>query len=386
MSNNDIQDLKSRNKYGMTATIHLDRLRKNIQTVQKHIPSDCQIFAVIKSDGYGHGAIEIAKELIRNQIESLAVLDLDEAIALRKGNIRADILILSDVPKEFAREIIAYNLTVSVSSIDFAKELSLEAIKQRRKVAIHIKVDTGMGRFGMLPEQAPFIISKIKRFPGIYVEGIFSHLSSTFTDDVESNEYTLNQINDFNSLLDKLKILKLLPQIVHLGSSTSLIGFSEKVVGDFYNGIRIGTLFYGFEERKSDWPEHPTPICDLQTRILTLRNIPKGAYVSYDRIYRAPSDLYVGILPVGYSHGLHRDLSNQGTVIVNKVTCPIIGKITIGNTMINLTDVEHVTEGTTIELIGKLNSAFNIGQKIHRGTWEILLPLLQRCNSKKYIR
>jgi alanine racemase len=371
-------------KYGLTATVYFDRLRHNIRIVKKHLPSRCQIIAIIKSDGYGHGSVQMAREFIKNGITFFAVLDIDEALELRKFKINSPVLVLSHIPQEYADAVVANNLTPSISSLDFAEALSREALKQKKMVNVHIKVDTGMGRFGIPPQQVISFIQKIVQLPCIKIEGIFSHLSSTFSDDVQSNLYTELQIDTFNRLLNKLHKKHILPSIIHLGSSTSLIGFSKKVTEGFFNAIRIGTLFLGFAERSCKWQDHPIPICEIQTKILTVKKVAKGSYIGYDRQYQTSEDLTIAILPIGYANGLHRALSNSGKVYILQQPCLIIGKISLGNAIVNISGTKHAKENTLVGLFGEKNSAYEQGQRIQRGTWEILLPLLQHCDTIQY--
>jgi len=235
---------------------------------------------------------------------------------------------------------------------------------------------------GMEPGCVLDALKKLQELPNIIVEGIFSHLSITYRDDPESDRYNAQQVKIFKDLLTDIDKAGLLPKMVHVGNSPALLAFPQSVTSGYYNALRIGTLFFGYEERLCDWDRDPVPIAEVWTKILTVRDLPAGRSISYDQMFRTQRDSRIAVLPVGYPHGLHRDLSNCGEVLVNGKRAPIVGKICLAQTMIDVTGIEGIKSGTQVTLVGRDLSACEEGRKIDRETWELLLPLLYRSEHR----
>jgi len=366
----------------LVAEIYLGRLRENIKLVLEHVPVGVQVMGVVKADGYGHGAAQIARVLTECGISYLAVSDVDEALALRAAGLKSPILLLADTSFERLEDVVSYELTAAVSDLGFAEVLSHAAGHLGRRARVHLNVDTGMGRFGMEPGRVLDALKKLQELPNIIVEGIFSHLSTTYRDDPESDRYNAQQVKIFTNLLTDVDKAGWLPKMVHIGNSPAFLAFPQLVASGYYNTLRIGTLFFGYEERLCDWDCDPVPIAEVGTKILTLRDLPAGRSISYDQMFHTQRDSRIAVLPIGYSHGLHRDLSNCGEVLVNGKRAPIVGKICLAQTMIDVTGIEGIKSGTQVTLVGRDLSACEEGRKIDRETWELLLPLLYRSEHR----
>ena len=360
-----------------TAHIFLNRVRENAALVRERVPPGFKIIGVVKSDAYGHGAAPIARTLFECGTESLAVSDMAEALALREDGVYFPTLVLGDVAHEEIADAVRHCLTLSLSDMQRAEILNAEAVRQEKIAHIHINADTGMGRFGFEPRDVLPAFQRISSFSNVHVEGIFSHLSTTFLTDPDANTYTRNQIKAFDSICKELARAGLLPKTVHLGSSTGLIGFPESVCGGFCNAIRVGTLFLGYAERPCDWKTLPRPAAEVRTQILAIKDKPAGRGIGYDRRFVTFQPTRLAILPVGYGDGLHRDLAGKGHVLVEGQPAPIIGKLTLGQTLVDVTHLPSATEGSEVLLAGPSLDPCRQGQTVGRGTWEILLPLLK---------
>ena len=364
----------------LKAEIHLDRLKQNISVVLAHIPESIRVIGVVKSGGYGHGAVEIARVIIAEGIEYLAVSDLEEGLHLRRHFRKIPILVLGEIGDRFIAEAVLNDLTVTLSDIDAVKKLSriAEAVEATPKV--HVKVDTGMGRFGMPPEAVVPGLEALSKTSSIRLEGLFTHLSATFSDDEESNAFTLQQFDLFERVCRDADRKGLLPEMVHVGSSTALIGFPDRVMSKFFNTIRIGTLFLGYEERKSNWRRHVQPVAEIHTDVHMIRTLPPGHAVGYAKTFTTTRQTRLAILPIGYGHGFHRDLGNTGEVVINGVRAAVVGKPSLGQIMVDVTHLPNAKVGDRAVLAGTSISAFEEGKKLGRGTWEMLLPLMEHCD------
>jgi alanine racemase len=368
----------------LKAEIYKDRIKANISVVMAHVPETVQVIGVVKSGGYGHGASEIAKSLIESEIGYIAVSDLEEGLELRKQGLQLPILVLGEISERNLAEAVLKEMTVTLSNVEAVKKLSRIAEVVESTAKVHVKVDTGMGRFGMEPESVVQALEILSKAPYVKVEGLFSHLSATFCNDDESNAFTLSQLNIFDDVCQEANKKNLLPEMVHIGSSTALIGFPDLVTTGFYNSIRIGTLFLGYEERKSDWKRHVKPVAEIYTDVHMIRTLPPGHTVGYAKTYTTNRETRLAILPIGYGHGFHRDLGNIGEVVINGVRAAIVGKPSLGQIIVDITHIPEVKVGDRVILAGKAISAFEEGCKIGRGTWEIMLPLLEHCE-RSYI-
>ena len=357
--------------------IDMEQLRSNINVVLAHVPEEIAVIGVVKSGGYGHGAPAIGRVLRDSGIKILAVSDLEEALDLRKKCQDTPILILGEIEKKHMPEAVSNGFTVTLSTVEAAEQLSRIAQAMDACVRVHVKVDTGMGRFGMAPENVVKSLKIIGQLPCLDIEGMFSHLSMTFSIDEESNAFTLGQMEIFETVCQEAASQDLLPNLVHIGSSTALLGFPDRVMSKPYTGIRIGTLFFGYEERPSSWRRKVRPVAEIHTNIQMIRELPPNHGVGYSKTFTTSGDTRLAILPIGYGHGFHRDFGNVGEVIVRDRRAPILGKPSLGQILVDVTHIPEAAIGDRVVLAGPDLSAFTQAQNIGRGTWEVLLPLLE---------
>ncbi|WP_279615051.1 alanine racemase [Desulfonatronum thiosulfatophilum] len=362
---------------GLTARIHLNRLRTNVQLVRSHVPAHVQLMGVVKCDGYAHGAVPVAQELKQCGIEQLVVSSIDEGIALRQAGIPGPILVLSDPLHPNLHDALNHDLTLTVADEDFATRLARLQVRRGQLVAVHLKVDTGLFRFGVDVARAGKVMSDLARIRHVRVDGVYSHLSSTFHDDIESNTYTRCQIKAFQVVLDHLQQQGLLPPVIHLGSSTGLLGFPEELCSGRINALRVGTLFYGFMERPNAWNNQPRPIAELTTRIIQVRVVRANVHVGYHRAYRMSQDGLIAVIQGGYLQGLHGDLAGKYHPLVHGRPATLIGKPALAQSLLDVSNAPQAGPGDEILLAGETVNMCAVGQALGRSTWELLAPMLK---------
>jgi alanine racemase len=366
------------------ACIHLERLRKNVSLVHGRVPGHVRIMGVVKCDAYGHGAVPVSETMIEAGVRELVVSNIAEGLALRKAGISCPVLVLSDPLHPCLQDALDHDLNITVSDAGFAGKIINFPTRHGQTFHVHVKIDTGLARFGLTPDQAPEVIAGLSRSKHIKVVGIYSHLACTFKDDIKSNSFTRLQIKVFNSVLSRLESLRLLPPVIHFGSSTGLLGFQKELCSGWFNALRIGTLFYGFTERSHDWDELPTPAAEVTTRILQVRDVKAGSYVGYHLASRMPHAGRTAVISGGLYHGLHGDSSLMPACMVHGRMAPVIGKLSMAQCIIDVSNIPEAKAGSKVLLAGQKINMHRLALSIGRGTWELFLPLLSNAY-KTYI-
>ncbi len=334
---------------------------------------------VVKNNGYGHGAVQVARILLECGTTELVVAGIAEGIALRRAGIACPILVLSDPLYPRLGDAVANNLTITVADQTFAARLAHFPVPADSVLSVHVKVDTGLARFGVHPDHVPGVLALLSRAPRLCVQGIYSHLSCTFEHDAASDAFTREQLTIFSGLLDRLNTAGCLPPVIHLGSSTGLLGFPDELCAGNFSAIRIGTLFYGFMERKNTWDVSPVPIAEVSTRVLQVRDIPAGTGIGYHRSYRMQRTGKMAVIRGGFSQGLHGDLSGVLQPLIHGRRTLLVARPALGQAMLDVSDVLDIETGSEVLLAGMELNMQQIGQRIGRGTWELLMPLLQNA-------
>lgn len=328
------------------AEINLDSIAHNTQKI-KNLIGDTALMAIVKADGYGHGAFEVSKTCLYNGAKSLGVAILEEGIHLRENNICEPVLILGYTPLNKLPQVIKYSLTQTVFHKEMAESLSEAACKLNKRAKIHIKIDTGMGRLGFLPtEKSLAEILYISQLKNIEVEGIYTHFADS---DSEHREFTNHQYNVFNEFTEKLKGLTGLQR--HVSNSGGVVQYPDMRL----DMVRAGILLYGIS------PSFQVNIQDLglipamsfKTKISYVKELSAGMSISYSRTYFTDKKTVVATVPVGYADGYSRLLSNKSQVIVNGKYAPVIGNICMDQFMIDVTGIEGVQGETEVILMGE---------------------------------
>lgn len=320
------------------AEIDLNALAHNMKEIRRITSPGAEVVAVVKADAYGHGAIQVSKVLLENGASRLAVSMLDEAIELRNNGIDVPILTLGHTDPRRAHEIIEYNLEQTVFSVEFAEAISAEAAAANKKVAIHIKIDTGMNRVGFLSgENSVEEILRIARMPGISLEGIFSHFAVADTPD---DEFTHKQFRAFMETVDKLEQNGLYIPKKHICNSPGILRFPEMHL----DMVRAGLIMYGMTPK--DCPKPYTdidliPAMTLKSSIVHLKTIPSGETISYGRRFTTGRDSVIATIPIGYADGYARRLSNRATALLHGQRVPVVGTICMDMCMLDVTELKN---------------------------------------------
>ena len=329
------------------AEINLNNLINNIEEIKKK-SSNSEIIGVVKANAYGHGAVEVSKTLLSCNIKKLAVANIVEAIELRENDINAPIMLLG-ISEEFAiDELINHNVEPTVSTLKFAKKLNESAKEKGKIIKIHIAIDSGMGRIGFRNNAKDIEdIVSISNLSNLKIESIFSHFSTA--DSIDKN-YSNNQMNIYNSMLNKLEEKGVNIDKRNLSNSAAIIDIPES----HYDYVRPGIIQYGYypsnEVNKNDI--NIKPVLTWKTRVVHIKEVDENEYIGYGKTYKTSKKTIIATLPVGYADGYSRGLSNKGSVIIKGKLAPIIGNVCMDQFMIDVTNIEGVETGDEVILLG----------------------------------
>ena len=326
--------------------IDLDAIAYNYRAIKSRLSRGTNILAVIKANAYGYGMVEVARRLVKEKILYLGVACVDEAITLRRAGVRTPILVLSSIMPEEVKEALIYDLTLTVCDRDLAAEIDRAARRLNKFAAVHVKVDTGMGRLGVWYDEADRLIEKILGFKNVVLEGIFTHFAAANEEDVT---YTIQQIENFKRLATLLDIKGADIKYAHAANSAGAILYKDS----HFNMVRPGLMLYGlYPNEKIAKTVKLKPALSLKTRIIFLKHTPAGRSISYGRTHTTSKDTIIATLPIGYADGLNRHLSNRGEAIVRGKRVPIVGRICMDHTMIDVGHVKGVKAGDEVVIIG----------------------------------
>ncbi len=313
--------------------------------------------AVVKADAYGHGALPCTQAVLDAGADTLGVGIISEGIELREHGIQAPIHVLVGIFPDEIDDLIQHNLTTTLHNRSLAEALDQRAGAQGKNVGVHIKVDTGMGRLGIAPEQLPGLVESITKLKNIRIESIFTHFSSA---DHEDPSFTQIQIERFQTSLNQLRKAKFNVPLTHCANSAALLQFPESQ----YDLVRPGISLYGalpasglapvIESLSAENGKFPLlPVMQWKTRILSINSLPKGSPVSYGKKFVTSRDSRIATLPVGYADGLERLLTHRMNVLVHGRKVPQVGTICMDMCMVDVTDVSDVQEGDEVVLFGQ---------------------------------
>lgn len=367
------------------AVINLDNLIHNINEIKKNINENTKIYGVIKADGYGHGAIMIARTILANGVDRLAVATLSEAIELRKNNITAPILILGYTPGFQAKDIISNDITQTVLSFEQAEALSYSAESLGKTAKIHVKLDTGMSRLGFSATEAAIEdILKISKLPYIEVEGIFSHFAMA---DASDKSFTIKQCDKFKGIVTELENRGLFIPIKHISNSAAILDLPDY---DF-DMVRAGILMYGLYPSDEVNKERLKlkPVMELKANISQIRKLEAGVGISYGHSFVTQETSKIGTVPIGYADGYSRLLSNKIYVGYRGKKIPVIGNICMDQCMVDVTGIDNIEVGDEVYLFGDGShgepSVDEIAQMIGTINYEVICILSKRV-PRAYIK
>lgn len=334
------------------AEIDLDIISHNLMQFRKRIPEPVKLMAVVKANGYGHGAVMIAREALESGAEYLGVATLDEGVELRRAGIKAPILILGYTPLEAAEAVVKWGLTQTVFSIAMLEGLDQAARRHNMKVKVHLKIDTGMGRIGLRTNDQIFeFINELSCCPNVELEGLFTHHACADESDKSFANLQQTRLQEVLMILaeEGLEI-----PLIHAGNSAVAIDHPSWA----YNIVRIGISLYGFYP--SPEVDHTVvdlkPALTLKSRIAMVKEVEAGCPISYGGTYQAKTKEKIATVPIGYGDGYSRLLSNRARALVKGREVPIVGRVCMDQIMLNVTDIPEAIEvGDEVVLYGQQN-------------------------------
>ncbi len=375
---------------GAIAEISLSAIANNLKIVQK-ISKDSPVIAVVKADAYGHGSKEVSERLIKEGASCLAVAYTGEAIPLRNFGITAPILVLFDC--EDIEDFFDFHLIPVIHNIATASALSRIAKERRATIKVHVKIDTGMGRLGLIGNHITDDLFKIACMEGLEVCGLMSHFSDA---DLSDRSYAVLQLERFTTIVNTLSEKMHTKIFSHVANSAAVINFEDSHL----DAVRPGLMLYGYSpinigkgenvkriEPSFSATDHLIPAMKVKTKILSIRNLPPNSPISYGRTFVTKRQSKIGVLPVGYADGYNRIFSNNAEVLVKGRRVPVVGRVCMDLTMIDLTEIEDVREGDEVVIVGEqgneIITAYELSYRAQTIPYEILTSL--GSHSKKNI-
>jgi len=315
-----------------------------LKRIQAALPDGVRYISVVKADAYGHGMAQMVRRLMQSGVDTFAVANVHEAADIRHMGMGWPILILSALLPEEDHYLVDYDLIATISTAEEAERFNALGAAKQTTLKVHLKIDTGMGRLGVWHEAATELIARIQALPNLHLEGIYTHFSSADTDVAFTQKQRQRFLATLPGSTDGL--------MIHADNSAGL----DSLSGDSpFNAVRVGLLQFGV-------PPYPDsalgrakvePVFSFHARVGLVKKLPAGTDISYGRTHKLQRPTTIAILTAGYADGIPIDLSNRGRVLVNGHHCPIIGRVTMDQTIVDVTDAPTVTAGTSVVLIGK---------------------------------
>lgn len=357
-------------------------LRHNFSAVKSIVPKDACVMAVVKANAYGAGALKASEIFLQEGANYLGVATLDEALELRSHFSKTPILILGYSPNTNASMLIDNDLSTMVFSLEQAEVFSQMALKAKKRLKIHLKIDTGMHRLGLEPNfKSIETIKKIRALKGLEIEGIFTHLSNA---DAKIKTHAKNQMKAFNAFLEQLLNQKIEFQYRHAYNSAGILSLCNGNENRLLNLYRPGIMLYGFypsNEMKESSQTILKNVISLKARIVQIRSVKKGELIGYGEHFYTNEETLVGVLALGYADGLARALGNRIQVAINNQSAPLIGKVCMDQCFVKLNNIE-AKEGDEVILFGdksaKANDASEIATLLNTIPYETISTLSKR--------
>ena len=341
--------------------VDLNAYASNLRTVRQMIPSACAIMAVVKADAYGHGAVEVAKVLVEQGVPYLAVARYSEAMALRRAGVTVPILLFGHTYPEYLGPMLAHNIRPSINTLESARELSEASRGRKGKVRVHVKIDTGMGRLGVvcdglsLPDsgkpsrrRAVETVLEIASLPRLEIEGIYTHFANA---DGPRTEYTEFQFSLFMDVLSELRKNGLEPRFRHAANSAALIRMPQTHL----DMVRPGIALYGLLP-SADFKKEPVdlrPVMSIKTNIIQLKAVPSGFKVSYGGTHETQRPTTLATVPIGYADAYSRLLSSRGCMLVRGQRAPIVGRVCMDLTVLDVGHIPEVHQEDEVVVLGR---------------------------------
>ena len=336
------------------AEISLEAIRHNFKEIKSRVGGKAKICCVIKADGYGHGAVEVAHLYEKLGADFFAVSNIDEGIEIRNSGCTLPMIILGYTPVSDAKRLSDYNISQAVFSLEYAKSLSEECVKNDCSVKIHIKIDTGMSRIGFMCQEFPRDYNSIREIyeacnlKNLELEGLFTHFCVS-DEAMEGKEFTYRQYENFRYVKEELEKSGLDIKISHCSNSGAIEDYSDT----YCDMVRAGIILYGLAPSgKLQGKFDLIPAMTLKTAVAYVKELKKGATVSYGRTFTAENDMKIATVPIGYADGYIRQNAKDGYMLVNGKKAKIVGRICMDQTMLDVTDIENVNTGDEVIVFG----------------------------------
>lgn len=339
------------------------------------IAAPAKIMAILKGDAYGHGMIKVARTVLNNGVSWVGVATLGEAITLRKRGVDAPILVLSYLPAWQAHDAINYNISATIFSGEIARAFSQAAADLNKEAQIHVKVDTGMGRLGLLPDEVLPFLEKMAQ-TGLKVEGLYTHFATA--DEVDLTQ-TYDQLRCFQKILAQLDQAGLRPPLVHAANTAAMLNVPEAC----FDIVRSGIGIYGLPPSPyTPLPSGFRPALSFKTTVGQVKTLPPNSPVGYGAIYRTTGFETIAIIPVGYADGFRRSPRTWGEVLVKGQRAPLVGRVSMDQCAINVTHISNARQGDEVVLIGQQGSetitAEEVAENLGAINYEVVSELLAR--------
>lgn len=336
------------------AEISLNAIEHNYNVIRNKVADDTKVCCVIKADGYGHGAVELSQIYEKLGADFFAVSNIDEGIEIRKSGSKLPIVILGYTPVSEAENLAEYDISQAVFSLEYAKELSEKCVEEDCICKMHIKVDSGMSRIGFMCQEFPrdeYSIEEICEaccLPNLEVEGLFTHFCVS-DEDAEGREFTNKQYENFIHVRDSLKKRGVDISVVHCSNSGAIEDYPETCC----DMVRAGIILYGLapSSKLADRLDL-VPAMTLKTVVAFVKEVQKGATISYGRTFTADRKMKIATVPIGYADGFIRQNAKDGYMMVNGKKAKIVGRICMDQTMLDVTDIEDVKTGDEVVVFG----------------------------------
>jgi alanine racemase len=348
------------------AIVNLGAISHNISEIRKRIGVDRGLMAVVKADGYGHGAIEVSRAALKSGATSLGVAIPEEGEDLRKAGIDVPILVLGLIRPVEAHKVVKSSLDQAVCTMELAEALDQEARNASARINVHVKVDTGMSRIGVQPDDVPAFVRTICQMRNLNIRGLFTHLA---TADALDKSFSRRQIELFNRIIQEIRLMEIdIPQ-KHMANSAAVLDLPES----YMDLVRPGIMIYGhYPSREVSRRVRLSPAMTLQTRISFVKTVPPQTPVGYGGTYVTRKETRIATIPVGYGDGYPRLLSNRGAVVVHGRRAPLIGRVCMDMSMIDVSEVPQAKPGDEVVLFGHDPTVDEIAAKIGTINYEIL--------------
>jgi alanine racemase len=355
--------------------VDLEAIAHNVRRIVGMIGLGTRLLAVLKADAYGHGAIRVARTAVNNGAGYLGVASINEGAALRQAGISTPTLVLGYTPAWQARELVLNGLSATVYNLDVARALSRAAGDLQSRVPLHVKVDTGMSRLGLPPDDVVPFVRELLALPNVTIEGLFTHFSVADSD----ADYTRWQLDRFRGVVAALAAEGIEIPLVHAANSAAILTLPEA----HFDMVRAGIALYGLHPSPQvRCPPDFRPAMCFKTQVAQVKSLAPGTFVGYGNTYQTTGEQRIAVLPVGYADGFRRAPRNWGSVLVRGQRAPIVGRVSMDQTMIDVTHIAGVRQGDEVVLIGEQGderiSAEDAAEQLGTINYEVVSEILAR--------